>query len=233
MEQRNLLIVDEGKLFPIVGISYLKRDSFNFDTAHSGPEALEKARLTKPDLILLDYEMKDMNGGEVCRILQSVPDTRHIPVIIFGSPSSEGARGNCLDAGCRAFLLKPIRRDDLIRVVEEVLSESQRHFVRIPVNIPVALSISGNKYDAVVLTLSIAGAFIAMDDPPEPGTQLEIHFTNPELSPEKQILAEVVWIGKESKQDALGAGVRFLEIDYLERELFTRYVMNRLQQSKA
>lgn len=230
MELKRLLLVDDGRLFPLIGTSFLKRESFLFDTAQSGPEGLEKARLTKPDLVLLDYEMKEMNGGEVCQKLKSDPDTQHIPVIILGSAATEDARGKCLAAGCRAFLLKPIRREDLIRVVEEILNEPQRSYVRISVRIPVTVRIHDQQEDAIVLTLSIAGAFISMPDPPQPGVQFEIMFPTFGIPFDKSIRVEVVWAGKESKQDEFGVGVKFLEIDYLERELLTRYVMNKLQQ---
>lgn len=69
-----------------------------------------------------------------------------------------------------------------------------------------------------------------MPDPPQPGVQFEIMFPTFGIPFDKSIRVEVVWAGKESKQDEFGVGVKFLEIDYLERELLTRYVMNKLQQ---
>lgn len=233
MEQKRLLIVDDDELFRIIGMSFLKRDSFLFDTARSGPEALEKARFFKPDLVLLDYEMKGMNGCEVCHKLKSDEDTRHIPVIICSSAASDQSREKCLAAGCSAFLFKPIRREDIINVVEDILNETQRSLVRTSVDIPITVRIRDREDHAAVRSLSVAGAFIVMSDPPGPGEQFEVSFTTLELLIDIPIRVEVVWIGKKSEKSEAGVGVKFLKIGYLEKELLTRYVMKKVRQMET
>ena len=232
MERKRVLIVDNDKLFHIIGMSFLKRESFLLDIAQSGPEALEKARSFKPDLVLLDYELKDMNGCEVCQKLKSDQDTQHIPVIILSWAESDESREKCLAAGCSAFLLKPIRREDIINVVEEILNETQRSFARVSGSLPVTVRIHDQEDDAVVRSRSLAGAFIVMADPPKPGDQFDVVFTTLGLLVDTPIRVEVVWIGKKSEKDKTGVGVKFLEIGYLERELLTRYVIKKLQQKK-
>ncbi len=231
MEQKRILIVDDDKLFHIIGMSFLKRESFFFDSAQSGPEALEKAQTFKPDLVLLDYEMKDMNGCEVCQKLKSDEDTQHIPVIILSSAASDDSRESCLTAGCSAFLLKPIQREVLISIVEEILNETQRSFPRALVSLPVTVRLHDQEYDAVVQSLSVGGASIVIVDPPKPGDQFEVFFTTLESLHDTPIRVEVVWIEKKSQKDGTGVGVKFLEMGYLEEELMTRYVMKKLQQT--
>lgn len=230
MEQKRVLIVDDDKLFRIIGTSFLKRKSFLLDFAQSGSEALEKTRSVKPDLVLLDYEMKDMTGCEVCHKLKSDQGTQHIPVIILSSATADDSREKCLAAGCSAFLLKPIRREDLINVVEETLNVAQRSFARASVSIPAIVRIHNREDEAVVRSLSITGASIVMADPPQPGGQFEVLFTTLGLLIEKPIQVEVVWVGQKSQKDGTGVGVKFLEVGYLENELLTRYVMKKLQQ---
>ena len=230
MEQKRVLIVDDDKLFRIIGTSFLNRKSFLLDFAQSGSEALEKARSFKPDLVLLDYEMKDMTGCEVCHQLKSDQGTQHIPIIILSSATSDDSREKCLAAGCSAFLLKPIRREDLINVVEETLNVAQRSFARASVTFSAIVRINDFEKNAAIRSLSVAGASIIMGDPPRPGDQFEVLFTTSELRLDTPILGEVVWIGKESEKGEIGVGVKFIEIGYLERELLTRYVMKKLQQ---
>jgi twitching motility two-component system response regulator PilH len=230
MKQKRILIVDDDQLFHIIGMSFLKRKSFLFDSAQSGPEALEKAQSFKPDLVLLDYEMKDMNGGEVCHKLKSDQDTQHIPVIILSSAASDDSREQCLTAGCSAYLLKPIQREVLISIVEETLNETQRSFPRALVSLPVTVHLHDREYDAVVRSLSIGGASIVMTDLPKPGDQFEVFFTTLESLHDTPIRVEVVWIEKKSQKEGTGVGVKFLEMGYLERELLTRYVMKKLEQ---
>jgi CheY-like chemotaxis protein len=228
--QKRILIVDDNRILSIIGAGFLKRESFLFDTALSGPEALEKARSMQPDLVLLDYKMKDMNGCEVCHKLKNHQGTQHIPVIILGSTASDDSREKCLAAGCSAFLLKPIRRDALINIVEEILNETQRSLPRVSVNLPAAIWVHDRWDGAAVRSLSITGAFIVMADPPRPGDQFEVLFSTPEFQIDTPIRVEVVWVGKESEKDEAGVGVNFLEIGYIERELLARYVTKKLQQ---
>jgi CheY-like chemotaxis protein len=230
MVQKRLLIVDDDRLFHIIGRSFLKRESFSFDMAQSGPEALKKARSIQPDLVLLDYEMKDMNGCEVCHELKSDQNTQHIPVIICSSAASDNSRENCLAAGCSAFLLKPVRREDLISVVETILNEKQRSLPRALINLPVVVLINDRINDAVVRSLSVTGAFIVMADPPKPGDQFEVSFSTPELFTDPPFRVEVVWVGKKSEKSETGVGVRFLEMGYIEREFLARYVTKKLKQ---
>ena len=230
MEQKRILIVDDDMLFHIIGSTFLKRESYTISFAHSGREALEKARTLQPDLALLDYEMGDMKGCEVCEELKSDQDTQHIPVIIITSPLLDEAREQCLAAGCRALLLKPTRREDLVSLVEEILNEPQRAFARASVNLPVTVRIHGREDDAVIRSLSVAGAFIVMATPPKLGEPFEVSFTTLGLHLEIPLPVEVVWTGKESKKSDTGVGVKFLEIGYIERELLTRYVMKKLLQ---
>ena len=77
------LLVDDVELFLNLEKSFLDRESFIIDTARSGKEALEKIRADKPDLVLLDLYMPEMNGDEVCRQIKSDPLTRDIIVIMM------------------------------------------------------------------------------------------------------------------------------------------------------
>ncbi|MDT8367417.1 MAG: response regulator [bacterium] len=230
MEQKRVLIVDDDKLFRIIGTSFLNRKSFLLDFAQSGSETLEKARSGKPHLILLDYEMEDMNGCEVCEKLKRDQDTQHIPVIILSSATSDDSREKCLAAGCSAFLLKPIRREDLINVVEETLNETQRSFPRASVTFSAIVRKNDLEENAVIQSLSVAGASIIMGDRPRPGDQFEVLFASSELRLDSPILVEVVWIGRVSEKGDTGVGVKFIEMGCLEKELLTRYVLKKLHQ---
>ena len=77
--------------------------------ATTGPEGIRKAQSDKPDTILLDIKMPDMDGYEVCRILKATPATSHIPVIMISAIRTESkdlVKG--LDSGADVYLAKPI-----------------------------------------------------------------------------------------------------------------------------
>ena len=80
--------------------------------ASNGPDALEKARTTDPEIILLDVMMPGMDGYEVCRRLKADPVTAHIPVVMVTALSDTEDRVRGLDAGAEDFLTKPV--DDFL-----------------------------------------------------------------------------------------------------------------------
>ncbi|WP_291197305.1 PleD family two-component system response regulator [Hyphomonas sp.] len=80
--------------------------------ACNGPDALEKARTTDPEIILLDVMMPGMDGYEVCRRLKADPLTAHIPVVMVTALSDTEDRVRGLDAGAEDFLTKPV--DDFL-----------------------------------------------------------------------------------------------------------------------
>lgn len=80
--------------------------------ASNGPDALEKARTTDPEIILLDVMMPGMDGYEVCCRLKADPVTAHIPVVMVTALSDTEDRVRGLDAGAEDFLTKPV--DDFL-----------------------------------------------------------------------------------------------------------------------
>ncbi|MEQ8745710.1 PleD family two-component system response regulator [Pyruvatibacter sp.] len=89
----------------------LTAEYFDVSTAFNGREALEAAAAEKPDIILLDVMMPEMDGFEVCRRLKSRPETQHIPVIMVTALDQPTDRVTGLEAGADDFLTKPV--DDI------------------------------------------------------------------------------------------------------------------------
>jgi CheY-like chemotaxis protein len=95
---------------------------YAISTASTGGEALALVSQVDPAAILLDLSMPEMDGDEVLARLQDDPQLRHIPVIIVSSETQRAEA--CLRAGAKAFLAKPIRAQDLLPLLERVLSEA-------------------------------------------------------------------------------------------------------------
>ena len=81
--------------------------------AYSGPEALELAKAERPDVILLDIMMPEMNGIEVCRTLKADPDLSYIPVIMVTAKDQEQDVIAGLDAGVAAWPRPYVDRQQL------------------------------------------------------------------------------------------------------------------------
>lgn len=89
--------------------------------ARDGLEGLDKARAYRPDLILLDLALPKMDGWETARRIKSDPDLKQIPIVALTAYAMEGDEAQALEAGCDAYVPKPVLPKDLRERVREVL----------------------------------------------------------------------------------------------------------------
>ena len=103
-----ILVVDD--ILPNVKLleAKLKNEYYNVLTASGGQEALDIIKHEKPDLVLLDVMMPEMDGFEVCRRIKASPETEHIPVVMVTALTDASDRVNGLQAGADDFLTKPL-----------------------------------------------------------------------------------------------------------------------------
>ena len=102
-----ILVVDDQPSNIMVAHQILQPEHEIF-MATSGEQALAFCQSTPPDLLLLDVEMPDMNGMEVCRRLKQEPGTQGIPVIFVTGHQSQEQEAACWDAGAVDFVTKPV-----------------------------------------------------------------------------------------------------------------------------
>jgi CheY-like chemotaxis protein/two-component sensor histidine kinase len=100
---------------------YLTAKGFRVEVARNGLEAIQTARRTLPDLILMDIQMPEMDGLETIRILKNDPDLSHIPIIALTSLAMVGDRDRCLQAGADEYISKPIRLRKLVETIHSIL----------------------------------------------------------------------------------------------------------------
>ncbi len=86
--------------------------------AYTGSQALDLAA-QKPNLILLDVNLPDFNGFEVCRRLKHNPDTAHIPVVFLSATYHfASAKAEAESVGANGFLFYPVETDQLLAVIQ-------------------------------------------------------------------------------------------------------------------
>ncbi|MDG6243650.1 MAG: response regulator [Methanolobus sp.] len=115
-----VLIVDDEQAIVELMALYLKSD-YDVVPAYSGQEALDKVKSEKPDIILLDVMMPDMNGYEVCRVLKTSVETQFLPVVMVTALSGKDDRIKGIEVGADEFLGKPVNRLELVTRVKSLL----------------------------------------------------------------------------------------------------------------
>ncbi len=121
MAAPKILVVDDQPINVQLLKRKLEREGIQVVAAYSGLEALESVNRDKPDLILLDVMMPDMDGIEVCQRLQSSEETRSIPVIFITARSSKEGKIEGLGVGAVDYITKPIDLDETLARVQTQL----------------------------------------------------------------------------------------------------------------
>jgi len=108
-----LIVDDEERNLKLLDVM-LSNYGYASETAKNGIEALEKTQSYKPDLILLDIMMPEMDGYETCRRLRENPETQHIPIVMVTALADRDSKIRGLEAGANDFLTKPVDKTEVI-----------------------------------------------------------------------------------------------------------------------
>jgi CheY-like chemotaxis protein len=99
-----------------------RRPGIELLTAMQGRLGLDLACRHRPDLLLLDRHLPDMDGEELLGRLRADARTRHIPVIVMSADASRGRVRRLLEAGARAYLPKPFDVGEVLELIEQSLT---------------------------------------------------------------------------------------------------------------
>jgi diguanylate cyclase (GGDEF)-like protein len=108
-ETRDRILIVDDESINLQILNEVLRARYDISAARSGEQALKRAQTLKPSLILLDIQMPEMDGYEVCRRLKQDPETRDIPVIFITGMTSEEDEYRGLEAGAVDYITKPFR----------------------------------------------------------------------------------------------------------------------------
>lgn len=117
-----ILVVDDSLMIHRVVDQILTTEGYKVLKAYNGKKGYEMAKTWKPDLIIMDIEMPEMNGIEAASLIKSDSATSKIPVIIFTSLGSEEDIKLAHESGAECFLNKPVSKDALLSTVRHLLN---------------------------------------------------------------------------------------------------------------
>lgn len=116
-----VLIVDDSPTEMYKLTDWLEEHGHQVLKANNGADGVALARQEKPDAVLMDIVMPGMNGFQATRQLSKDPETSAIPVIVVTSKDQDSDRIWATRQGARTFLTKPVEKDALLKILEEVL----------------------------------------------------------------------------------------------------------------
>ncbi|MDY0268184.1 response regulator [Trichloromonas sp.] len=123
MNKKKILIVeDEESLLKLESILLISK-GFEVKGAQNGRAALEAVAEDKPDLVLLDIMLPEIDGFEVCRQLKSDPATRHIPVIMLTAKKSREDMVRGEKVGADWYITKPFKSAMVIETIQRFLAK--------------------------------------------------------------------------------------------------------------
>lgn len=102
----------------------LKMGGYQVVEAINGKDGIGMAASEHPDLILLDINLPDMDGLDVCSQLKRGDKTSYIPVVALTANAMHGDRERFLDSGMDGYLAKPITRNELLNTVRQFVDGS-------------------------------------------------------------------------------------------------------------
>ena len=119
-----LVVEDEPDAAELVEYN-LKAAGFRVVIADDGPEALRKARSAKPDIIILDLMLPDIDGIQVCKLLRQDPATKSIPILMLTAKAAEVDRILGLELGANDYVTKPFSPRELVLRVRNLVSREE------------------------------------------------------------------------------------------------------------
>ena len=149
-----ILVVDDEENIVQLARLYLNKEGFRVEAAYDGVQALEKAKLLRPDLIILDIMMPELDGISACKELRK---TSNVPIIILTARGDDVDRVVGLELGADDYVTKPFNPRELVARVKAVLRRARQEEPSQPV-----LEADGLRLDAARREVTVEGEAVTL-----------------------------------------------------------------------
>lgn len=121
---QSILIIEDNEQNRYLVTFLLERAGYEVWAAADGIRGIEVARQSPPDLIVLDIQLPKMDGYAVARALRGYASLKHTPIVAVTSYAMPGDWEKALEAGCNAYIEKPINPDTFVTEIKTVLESA-------------------------------------------------------------------------------------------------------------
>ena len=125
MAAKILAVDDEKHIVRLVQIN-LQKEGYDVITASNGQEALDRIAADKPDLVIMDVMMPQMDGFEALKTLKSQPETVNLPVIMLTAKAQDADVFEGWKSGADLYLTKPFNPSELMSFVKRILQDREK-----------------------------------------------------------------------------------------------------------
>jgi len=126
MSQPVIVVVDDEPFIVDMIRTFLQLKGYTVHGVHTGQEGLILTQVERPDALLLDLMLPDIEGFEVCRRLRAMPELARLPILIISARYDPESRKRAERAGATAYLIKPLKMPQLVAELEKALAGVER-----------------------------------------------------------------------------------------------------------
>ena len=123
--QRTILIVDDFDDTRLLMRTWLEKKGFRIIEAKNGIEAVSQTESQRPDLIIMDVEMPELDGLSATRKIRALPYAQTLPIVAVSAYGADQFRKEALSAGCNEYVSTPFEPDELEILIRALLSETK------------------------------------------------------------------------------------------------------------
>ena len=214
MSLTKILLVDDVELTLEIAKSSLINSGAVIITATDGAEALTRVKEERPDLVLMDLFMPEMNGDECCKLIKEDPSISHIPIVLMSSTARLSGLDKSTLSLCDGIMKKPFSKSEFLEKVKKHANIKCRNNPRLPVNFDVSFKHNEKVLRGRITNLSHGGIFIESEHIVPKGAKIDIAVATKQAG-FFELFGKVVWSGIGSNQSESkgsgGMGIKFLE----------------------
>jgi len=231
-ETRAVLIVDGSPMMLYYLGILLKRLNYSVLTADTPEDAFEIMERTLPSLVITAISFPAMSGVDFIKRIKGREPVRPIPVIVLTAEEHSSTRSACIDAGCAAYLIKPVDPHALHKAIQAAVESVPRENIRISTSLKTVIG-EGQAREAAArveyaTTISEKGMYVRMIAPLAKGEVIpvQIHINDRVIAARAMVLYSNTFERGTFKEP--GMGLKFIDISEADQQYLRDFIYTQL-----
>jgi CheY-like chemotaxis protein len=122
--KKKILLVEDNPTAAVMMQIQIEFLGYEVEVAKDGLQAIKMASLVRPDLVVLDIRMPELDGYDTAKRLRATPGLMDVPILAATAYAQPGAREKCLASGCDDYISKPFNHSQLAHAIRKLLSRA-------------------------------------------------------------------------------------------------------------